>query len=324
MYAEGLRHHGVKLRFDGQTHLIDFHALIGKSVMVYGQHEVVKDLIAMRLAQRQPLFFETSKLQLHDLTSTSPSVTFEHAGEQHQVHCQFVAGCDGFHGACRPALAQLGAHQFYDKQYPFAWLGILAQAAPTSEELIYAHHPRGFALYSMRSPSITRLYLQCAPLEDLANWPDERIWAELQARLGTHINVGPIVQKSITPMRSFVCEPMQHGRLFLAGDAAHIVPPTGAKGMNLAVADVRILAKALADFYMRSNEQLLKRYSDICLKRVWRVEQFSWWLTSLLHSFEHATPFEQRMQLAGLESVVKSRAASSMLAEQYVGLPLEA
>jgi p-hydroxybenzoate 3-monooxygenase len=208
--------------------------------------------------------------------------------------------------------------------YPFAWLGILAEAAPTSEELIYAHHERGFALYSMRSPTITRLYVQCSPDDDVANWPDDRLWEELTARLGTHINVGPILQKSITPMRSFVCEPMQRGRLLLAGDAAHIVPPTGAKGMNLAVADVRILARALCDKLLSDNENLLKRYTDVCLRRVWRVEQFSWWMTSMLHKFEHASPFEQRVQLAELANVVNSKAASTALAEQYVGLPLEA
>jgi p-hydroxybenzoate 3-monooxygenase len=322
LQQQGLVHHGIKLRFEERTHLIDFKSLINQSVTVYGQHEVVKDLIEQRTQQNLPLYFECSEVQMQGIDSESPSVNFTHAGERYCINARFIAGCDGFHGISRPAL-ELGAHEIFDKTYPFAWLGILAEAAPTSEELIYAHHPRGFALYSMRSPQITRLYIQCEPEADVADWPDDKLWAELELRLGEHINRGKIIQKSVTPMRSFVAARMQRGALFLAGDAAHIVPPTGAKGMNLAVADVRVLAKAMTQFFLQSDDRLLKRYTEVCLDRIWRVEQFSWHMTSMFHRFEGLSPFEERMQIAQLENLVRSQAAATALSEHYVGLPLE-
>jgi p-hydroxybenzoate 3-monooxygenase len=240
--------------------------------------------------------------------------------------CDFIAGCDGFHGVCRPSIPE-GVIATYEQIYPFGWLGILAQAAPSSEELIYAYHERGFALHSMRSPEISRLYLQCSPDEDLSEWPDERIWSELQRRfeLSKHwrLTEGPILQRSVTGMRSFVAEPMQFGRLFLAGDSAHIVPPTGAKGLNLAIADVRVLVRALTEFYRSGKMESLKRYSEICLRRVWKVQRFSWWMTSVLHRHASTNPFDERRQLAELDYVTSSRAAAQTLAENYVGLPME-
>jgi p-hydroxybenzoate 3-monooxygenase len=325
MRREGLVHHGIELRFAGLNHRIDFAALTGGSgVMVYGQHEVVRDLIARRLADQGTILFDVEETSIHDIESDRPKIRFRQNGVAHEIECDFIAGCDGFHGVCRPSVPA-GRLQTYDRTYPFAWLGILAQAAPSQDELIYANHPSGFALYSMRSREITRLYLQCRPDEDLAQWSDARIWSELHTRLGDgpdgwRLNEGPILQKSITPMRSFVTEPMRHGRLFLAGDAAHIVPPTGAKGMNLAVSDVRVLAAALDDFYRRGSDDGLLGYSDTCLKRVWRMQRFSWWMTSMLHRFDDKSDFDQRVQLAELEYVTSSRAASESLAENYVGL----
>jgi p-hydroxybenzoate 3-monooxygenase len=240
--------------------------------------------------------------------------------------CDFIAGCDGFHGVCRPSIPE-GAITAYEQIYPFGWLGILAQASPSSEELIYAYHERGFALHSMRSPEVSRLYLQCAPDEDLSAWPDERIWAELQRRFELskewRLTEGPILQKSVTGMRSFVAEPMQFGRLFLAGDSAHIVPPTGAKGLNLAISDVRVLVSGLTEFYDSGKMELLNRYSEICLRRVWKVQRFSWWMTSMLHRHASTNPFDERRQVAELDYVTSSRAAAQTLAENYVGLPME-
>ncbi|HWK46984.1 MAG TPA: 4-hydroxybenzoate 3-monooxygenase [Stellaceae bacterium] len=323
---EGLVHHGVYLRFGGRNHRIDMSALTGGSaVTVYGQHEVVKDLVAARLAAGGDLRFEVSDTSIHDIDTATPKIRFTQAGESQEIVCDIIAGCDGFHGICRPSLPP-GVLTAYDRVYPFAWLGILAEAEPSSDELVYTNHERGFALFSMRSPKITRLYLQCAPEEDIADWSDDRIWHELQARFagedGWQLKEGPILQKGITPMRSFVAEPMSHGRLFLAGDAAHIVPPTGAKGMNLAVSDVRVLAKALTRFYEASRTDLLDGYSATCLERVWRVQRFSWWMTSMLHRFDSANPFDQRVQLAELGYVTSSAAASKTLAENYVGLPV--
>jgi p-hydroxybenzoate 3-monooxygenase len=323
LMAEGLPHHGISLNFAGRSHRIDFEELTGHAVMIYGQQEVVRDLIAARLAAGQPLYFEVDAVSIHDFDTGSPRVRFRAAGEQHTLECDFIAGCDGFHGICRATVPpeQLS---LYERVYPFAWLGILAEISPASHELIYANDERGFALLSMRSPLISRLYLQCAPEEDLEEWPDERIWSELRARLNVQLASGPVLQKSVTPMRSFVAEPMRFGRLFLAGDAAHIVPPTGAKGMNLAIADVQVLARGLESFYRGGSAAMeaLNVYSQTCLGRVWKVQRFSWWMTSLLHRFPDETPFDRRRQLAELEYLVSSRAAAQTLAENYVGLPL--
>jgi p-hydroxybenzoate 3-monooxygenase len=324
MRREGLPHQGVELLFDGQRHRIDFASLTGRQIVVYGQHEVVKDLIKAREASGQPIYFEVERTTITKTGGDAAQVSFEHAGQSHQLDCEFLIGCDGFHGISRDAIKATSEHIF-ERIYPFAWLGILAQAAPSTEELIYARHADGFALFSMRSPTITRLYLQCHPEEDLERWPDERVWEALDTRLSTHDGWrptrGPILQKSVTPMRSFVCEKMQHERLFLAGDAAHIVPPTGAKGMNLAVADVWHLSRALQRFYTKGDETDLKGYSQRCLKRIWRAEHFSWWMTSMLHRFENVEPFTQRLQESELRYVVSSEAGSRVLAENYVGLP---
>jgi p-hydroxybenzoate 3-monooxygenase len=324
---QGLQHGGIELRFNGSGHRIDFRELTGgKCVTIYAQHEVIKDLIAARLATNQPIIFEAEDVSVHGLEGASPTIHFRANGVSEQLQCDFIAGCDGFHGICRTSVP-VGARQIYDRDYPFGWLGILAQAPPSSHELIYANHERGFALLSMRSPEISRLYLQCEPDEDLALWPDERIWQELHQRLATKdgwkLTEGPIIQKGVTGMRSFVTEPMQFGKMFLAGDAAHIVPPTGAKGLNLAVADVRVLARALGKFYEKRKMELLNRYSEICLRRVWKVQRFSWWMTSLLHRFANDNPFDQRRQIAELDYVTSSRAASQTLAENYVGLPMD-
>jgi p-hydroxybenzoate 3-monooxygenase len=327
MKREGLVHHGIELRFGGRGHRIDLSELTGgKAVTIYAQHEVIKDLIAARLAAGGQIVFEAEDVSVHHFDSSEPTIQFREDGTVNELRCDFIAGCDGFHGVCRPTIPA-DALTMYDRIYPFAWLGILAEARPSSEELIYAYHERGFALQSMRSPSITRLYLQCAPDEQVDNWPDRKIWDELEKRFATvdgwKLNQGPILQKGITPMRSFVVEPMQFGSLFLAGDAAHIVPPTGAKGLNLAVADVRILARALTDYYATGSRELLNRYSEICLRRIWKVQRFSWWMTSMLHRFSDENAFDQRRQLAELDYVTTSQAASQTLAENYVGLPME-
>ena len=327
MDREGLIHHGVEFRFEGTGHRIPLTELAGgRSIMVYGQQEVVKDLIAARLQTGGTLLFEAQASAILDAHSERPRVRFVHDGTEAELEAEFVAGCDGFHGGSRDAIPS-GALTAYDKQYPYAWLGILASVAPSNEELIYVRHERGFALHSMRSPSITRLYFQVDPGEDLAQWSDDRIWSELSARMATHdgfqLQAGPILEKGITAMRSYVVEPMQFGRLFLVGDAAHIVPPTGAKGMNLAVADVRNLTEALAAFYRTGATGLLDGYSARCLRRVWKAQRFSWWMTSMLHRFEDHSPFDQRVQLAELDYITSSRAAGQSLAENYVGLPLD-
>ncbi|HWM65305.1 MAG TPA: 4-hydroxybenzoate 3-monooxygenase [Steroidobacteraceae bacterium] len=322
MMQEGLLHHGIYLNFGGESHRIDFEELTGRAVMIYGQQEVVRDLIAARLAVRQPLYFEVDSVSIHDFETDSPRVEYRLDGQPHTLECDFIAGCDGFHGICR-ATVPASQLSLFERVYPFAWLGILAEMPPASEELIYANDDRGFALLSMRSPTVSRLYLQCTPDEDVDEWPDERIWDELRTRLKVEVLGGPVLQKSVTPMRSFVAEPMRFGRLFLAGDAAHIVPPTGAKGMNLAIADVQVLAQGLEGFYKRGGSQAaLNAYSQTCLSRVWKVQRFSWWMTSLLHRFDDETPFDHRRQLAELEYLVSSRAAAQSLAENYVGLPL--
>jgi len=325
LHRVGLVHRGLELRFDGRGHRIDFAELTGgRAITVYGQQEVVKDLIAARMDTGGELRFEVEDVSLHDLESDRPCIRFSHEGSEHELRCDVVAGCDGFHGISRPTVPD-DVLRIYEREYPFAWLGILAEVAPSSEELIYCHHDRGFALHSMRSPTLTRLYLQCAPDADIEEWPDERIWEELQTRLATAdgdfvLEQGPLVEKGITPMRSFVAEPLRHGRLFLAGDAAHIVPPTGAKGLNLAAADVRVLSEALGAWYDSGDETGLDAYSDTCLRRVWRVQHFSWWMTSMLHRFGGDDPFEPRLQRSQLHYVVSSRAAATTLAENYVGL----
>jgi len=324
---EGLLHGGIELGLDGERHRIPFAELTGKCVTVYGQQEVVRDLIRRRLADNGDLRFECGDVSLQQIDSGRPWIRVERDGQVDEVRCDFIAGCDGFHGISR-ASCPPGAFEIFDRVYPFAWLGILAEAAPSRDELLYMHHERGFALYSMRSPQITRLYLQCAPEENIDKWSDDRIWSELHTRLacsdGWKPTEGRILQKGITGMRSFVVEPLQYGRLFLAGDAAHIVPPTGAKGMNLAFADVHHLAKALHAFYRKADETRLREYSNTCLQRIWNAQRFSWWMTSLLHRFEQESPFDRRRQLAELRYLMSSRAAATDLAENYVGLPLEA
>jgi len=321
---EGLVHHGVEFRFRGQGHHIDFQELVGRSITIYAQQEVVKDLVAARLSSGRRLVFEAQDASVHGITSASPRIRYRKDGEERELVCDFIAGCDGFHGVCRTAI-QSGL-TIYDRTYPFAWLGILAQTPPSSKELVYANHELGFALLSMRSPEISRLYIQCDPDEDIANWPDARIWEQLHLRFATKdgawkLREGPVIQKNIAEMRSFVADPMQCGRLFLAGDAAHIVPPTGAKGLNLAATDARVLARGLAEYYATQKTEGLDRYSEICLRRCWKIQHFSWWMTSMLHRIPGESAFDRQRQLAELDYVTGSRAASSALAEHYTGLP---
>jgi p-hydroxybenzoate 3-monooxygenase len=311
------------LQFDGERHRIPLSDLAGgRTIVVYGQTEVVKDLIDTRLASGAPLLFEVSGVSLRELSSDRPLIRYEHEGRTQELECDFVAGCDGFHGVSRATIPEASLRT-YSREYPFGWLGILAAVAPSCDELIYAHHERGFALHSLRSPELSRLYVQCRPDEDIAEWPDERIWEELQSRLGLEgwtLAEGPVLEKGVVGMRSFVVEPMRHGRLYLAGDAAHIVPPTGAKGLNLAIADVRILAEALASWHETGSHALLDAYSETCLRRVWRAEHFSWWMTSMLHRSPEGDAFEGKLQLSQLRNVVSSHAAATVLAENYVGL----
>ena len=319
MRREGLVHHGVELRFDGEGHRIALSDLTGgRAITIYGQQEVVKDLIDARLASGLPLHFEVSDVTVDPAV---PSVSFTHAGETQRLECDVIAGCDGFHGVCRPAIAD--RLTLYEREYPFGWLGILAHATPSSEELIYAHHERGFALASMRSMKVTRLYLQCEPDEDADTWSDEAIWEELDRRFGMDVNRGEIFEKGVTPMRSFVVEPMQHERLYLAGDAAHIVPPTGAKGLNTAMADVCLLANGIEAMYAGDDSRLAS-YSERALERVWRVQHFSWWMTSMLHRFPGDDDFQMKIQLSQLRYTTSSPAESTALAENYVGLPFAA
>jgi len=318
---EGLPHHGIHLRWEGRTVDIDIHELTGREITIYGQQEVVKDLIAGWLDRGGQLRFEVSDVALHDLEAPQPRISF---GAE-ELQCDFIAGCDGFHGISRPSIPA-GVLTEHEHVYPFAWLGILAHAEPATDELIYAWHERGFALYSMRSPTVSRLYLQVGPDERIEAWPDERIWAELQVRLrseGWEVNQGEIFDRGITPMRSFVCDPMRYGRLFLAGDAAHIVPPTGAKGLNLAVNDVRLLADALASYYRDGDSSGLDAYSAAALRRVWRAQDFSNYMTQLLHR-RGGGGFEAGLQRSRLEYLSRSRAAAQSLAENYAGLPATA
>ena len=323
---EGLLHEGIYLRFRGTDHAINFPELTGgKPIMIYSQHELVKDLIAARLAARAQLIFEVANVSIHGLKTSTPRIRYRKDAHECELECDFIAGCDGFHGVCRPSIPD-GLLRVYENTYPFAWLGILADVAPSSDELVYARHERGFALLSMRSPDVSRLYLQCDPEDDIAEWPDDRVWSELHVRLarkdGWVLKEGPVVQKGITGMRSFVVDPMQYGRLFLLGDAAHIVPPTGAKGLNLAVADVRALTLALERFYKQGQSDLLDRFSETCLRRVWKVQRFSWRMTSMLHRSNEGE-FAEQIHSAELDYVIGSRAASTSLAENYVGLPFE-
>jgi len=320
---EAMRHDGIFLCFGGALHHLDFRNLVGKGIAIYGQQEIVKDLIAQRLSDGGEILFEVEDVRVAGFDGDTPAIAFRHQGADEEIACDFIGGCDGFHGVCRPSVPP-GSLTTYERGYPFAWLGILAEAPPPERELIYAFHARGFALCSMRSPTLSRLYLQCTPEEDLDAWPDERIWQELRTRLdGTRaLTEGKVLQKGVTPMRSFVAEPMRHGRLFLAGDAAHIVPPAGAKGMNLALADVLLLSRAIDAFYRAGRSDLLDAYSPTCLRRVWKAQRFSVWMTQLLHRFNFDTDFDYRRQLAELDYVAHSRAAAMALAENYVGLPL--
>ena len=321
---EGLAHHGIELSFGGARHRIDFHALIGRDVTVYGQTEVTRDLMAARQASGMPTVYDADEVSLHDFDGQRPRVRYRKAGAMHEVACDFIAGCDGFHGVSRASVPAT-ATQVFERVYPFGWLGVLSDTPPVADELIYASHPRGFALCSMRSKTRSRYYVQVPSTEQPEAWSDARFWDELRRRLDAPaaeaLVTGPSIEKSIAPLRSFVCEPMRFGRLFLAGDAAHIVPPTGAKGLNLAASDVVYLADGLAAHYRDGDPRGLDQYSETCLRRVWKAERFSWWMTSLLHRFPDADAFAHRIQQAELDYLVGSEAACRSLAENYVGLP---
>ncbi|PIA66489.1 4-hydroxybenzoate 3-monooxygenase [Pseudomonas sediminis] len=328
MDREGLPHDGFQLAFDGRCERIDLKALTGgKGVMVYGQTEVTRDLMEARQASGAVTLYNTSQVQLHELKGKRPYLTFEHEGRSQRLECDYIAGCDGFHGVSRQSIPA-GVLKEFERVYPFGWLGILADTPPVHEELIYANHERGFALCSMRSPTRTRYYVQVAAEEKVEDWSDERFWSELKRRLpdqvASQLITGPSIEKSIAPLRSFVVEPMQYGRLFLLGDAAHIVPPTGAKGLNLAASDVSTLYRILLKVYRESRTDLLERYSAICLKRIWKAERFSWWMTSMLHRFPDTDAFSRRMQETELDYFVSSEAGRRTIAENYVGLPYEA
>ncbi|MEI4270302.1 4-hydroxybenzoate 3-monooxygenase [Klenkia sp. LSe6-5] len=326
---EGLHHHGIHLQIPGERHHLDFEALCGRTVWVYGQTEVVKDLIATQLAEGPPLLFEVSDVQPHDVHTDTPRITFTDAqGTAQELHCDVVVGADGFHGVSRPIVTAATGGKVWERVYPFSWLGILADAPPATDDLVYAWHPDGFALYSMRSPSVSRLYVQVDPDETIEDWSDERIWDALDERLGLpgwSVNRGPVTEKSILPMRSFVSTPMRHGRLFLAGDAAHIVPPTGAKGLNLAVADVTLLSRALVRLLQEKQTDLADAYSDTALRRVWRCTHFSWYMTSMLHTVsarQGGDDFDHQLQLSQLRRVFDSEPAQRELALNYTGLPV--
>jgi p-hydroxybenzoate 3-monooxygenase len=328
LLREGLQHTGFEMHFQGGRHRIALDELTnGKSIVVYGQQEVVKDLIAKRVADQGELHFDCTDVAVSGIDQNSPQIRYINDGVENVLNCDYLVGCDGFHGICRGQIPD-NVLTTYDRIYPFAWLGILVEAAPSQHELVYAHHERGFALFSMRSPKVTRLYVQCDPSDDVAYWSDDRLWNELLLRLttkdGWKPNIGPIIQKSITPMRSFVATPMRHGRLFLAGDAAHIVPPTGAKGMNLAISDVTVLSRAFEMFFKKNDSRGLERYSEIALRRVWKGERFSWHMTSMLHQFPSYDAFQSQMQIAELDYYTGSAIGRASIAENYVGLPIEA
>jgi p-hydroxybenzoate 3-monooxygenase len=323
MRAEGALHHGFELAFEGKRRRIDLTGLTGHAITVYAQHEVIKDLVAARVAAGGALMFDVSDTSLHGIDTDAASIRYRHEGKACELQCDFVIGCDGSQGVSRAAIPQ-ALRDDYERVYPFGWFGILCEGAPSSEELIYARHERGFALVSTRSPNVQRMYFQCDPKDSVDNWSDDRIWAEMHARVdsadGKQVVEGRIFQKNIVAMRSFVSTKMQHGRLFLAGDAAHIVPPTGAKGLNLAVSDVRVLTEALRTFYVENRSDLLDSYSETALKRIWRAEHFSYWMTRMMHRLDDASPFEQKLQVAELEYVTTSRAAATAMAENYVGV----
>jgi p-hydroxybenzoate 3-monooxygenase len=322
MHREGLVHDGTQICFGGVRHRVDFRALTGNTVMVYGQTEITRDLTQARAAAGAPSIYEVEQVSLHGFRDENPRVTFRKDGKETELRCDFIAGCDGFHGVTRQAVADVIEN--YERVYPFGWLGLLSDTPPVSEELIYVNHERGFALCSMRSRTRSRYYIQCSLAEDVEQWPDERFWNELKLRLDDEARgrlvTGASLEKSIAPLRSFVAEPMRFGRLFLAGDAAHIVPPTGAKGLNLAASDVCYLSQGLQEFYREKSTAGLDRYSDRALARIWQAERFSWWMTMLLHTFPTGG-FDRKMQLAELNYVMNSRAAATALAENYVGLP---
>ncbi len=324
MQREAMFHDGVYFAFGGTLHHISFRDLVGKGVTIYGQQEVLKDLVARRLADGGRILFEVADVSVHDLTGDRPRLRFHYGGVDQELACDFIGGCDGFHGVCRPSIPA-SVLTVHDREYPFGWVGILSESAPPERELIYAYHERGFALYTMRSPILARLYLQCPPDDDIESWPDARIWQELHTRIGgtRRLEQGLMLQKGVTAMRSFVVEPMQHGRMFLAGDSAHIQPPTGAKGMNLALADVLVLSRAITAFYRSGRTDLLERYSATCLRRVWKAQRFSWWMTQLFHLDPSHNAFDRKRQLAELDYVTSSEAAARSLAENYVGLPVE-
>jgi p-hydroxybenzoate 3-monooxygenase len=324
LHKEGLVHGGVEIAFEGKRHRIDYRRLTGgKTLVVYGQTEVTHDLMDARAACGAKSVYEAGDVSIYDVATAHPRVEYVHDGARHTLHCDFVAGCDGFHGVSRGSIPAKFIRT-YERVYPFGWLGVLADVPPCNEELVYANHEKGFALCSMRSRTRSRYYVQCAPDEDVAEWPDERFWTELRSRLdeqtAAQVVTGPSIEKSVAPLRSFVAEPMRFGRLFLAGDAAHIVPPTGAKGLNLAASDVGYLLQGLVEFYREGSEAALNAYSGRALARVWKAERFSWWMTSLLHRFPDLTDFNRKIQLAELEYLFESPAASTALAENYVGL----
>jgi p-hydroxybenzoate 3-monooxygenase len=323
MHADGLVHEGVQICVDGVRHRISFKEMTGKTVMVYGQTEITKDLMDGRAAAGAPTVYAAQDVALHDVFTDKPRVSYRADGRAHEIVCDFIAGCDGFHGVSRKSVPP-GALVTHQRVYPLGWLGILSETPPVSEELIYVRHPHGFALCSMRSPTRSRYYLQCSLAEDIDAWPDERFWEELRPRLDeearARLVTGASLEKSIAPLRSFVAEPMRFGRLFLAGDAAHIVPPTGAKGLNLAASDVRLLSQALIEHYTEKSDAGLEHYSERALARVWKAERFSWWMTMLLHRISE-DPFDQKIQLAELDYLFRSKAAATTFAENYVGLP---
>jgi p-hydroxybenzoate 3-monooxygenase len=323
MQREGMLHWGINVGINGDLHRLDFKKLVNKRVTIYGQQEVVKDLVERRISDGAPLLFQVDDVTVHDLKMQKPKIRFRHDGRTQEIDCDFIAGCDGFHGVCRPSIPD-GVLAVFERDYPFGWLGILSESPPPDHELIYSYTDRGFALYTMRSPSLARLYLQCDHDEEIEAWPDNRVWDELHKRLGgaRKLAEGKMLQKGITPMRSFVVEPMQYGRLFLAGDSAHIVPPTGAKGMNLAFADVVMLSRALDAHYKNKSNDQLENYSTTCLRRVWYAQRFSWWMTQSMHRFPNESAFDRRRQLSDLDYLTSSTAAATSLAEQYVGLPV--
>jgi len=326
LHKEALVHDGIELIFNNERHRIDMHELTGRRVYIYGQQEAVKDMIAINLAAGVPIYFDAEAHKIDGIDSTKPSIHYHYQGKEEVLTCDYIAGCDGFHGICRDALPR-SLFKGHDRIYPFGWLGIMAEAKPTCDELLYCRHDRGFALFTMRSETVSRCYLQVPPDENADDWSDDRIWNEFDTRLGRHegltLSTGKITMKGVTAMRSYVAEPMQYGRMFIAGDAAHIVPPTGAKGMNLAIADIYVLARALTDFYKKNDSSRLERYGETCLKRVWRAQHFSWWMTSMLHIMPDGSAFDHRRQLAELYAVSTSRAGQTLLAENYVGLPFE-